>query len=120
MLVVSPFSAGGYVCSDPFDHTSQLRFLETVFGVTAPNISAWRRGATGDLTSALPVLGTPVVRPPKLPVMSSSVTTPPVDQCSATDQLEINPPASTVTPFTIPKHQVMPTQPKGRLKRTPS
>jgi phospholipase C len=120
MLVVSPFSAGGYVCSDPFDHTSQLRFLETLFGVTAPNISAWRRGATGDLTSALPVLGSPVVRPPTLPVMSSSVTTPPVDQCSATEQLEINPPASTVTPFAIPKHQVMPVQPKGRLKRTTS
>ena len=43
MLVVSPFSRGGYVCSDIFDHTSQLRFLETRFGVQAPNISAWRR-----------------------------------------------------------------------------
>ena len=43
MLVVSPFSRGGYVCSDVFDHTSQLRFLEERFGVRAPNISAWRR-----------------------------------------------------------------------------
>jgi len=32
MLVVSPFSVGGWVCSDTFDHTSQLRFLETRFG----------------------------------------------------------------------------------------
>ena len=38
LLVVSPFSRGGYVCSDTFDHTSQLRFLETRFGVKAPNI----------------------------------------------------------------------------------
>ncbi len=37
LLVVSPFSRGGYVCSDTFDHTSQLRFLETRFGVKAPN-----------------------------------------------------------------------------------
>ena len=29
MLVVSPFSRGGFVCSDVFDHTSILRFLET-------------------------------------------------------------------------------------------
>lgn len=52
MLVVSPFSRGGFVCSDTFDHTSTLRFLETRFGVEVPNLSAWRRGATGDLTSA--------------------------------------------------------------------
>ena len=55
MLVVSPFSRGGYVCSDTFDHTSQMRFLETRFGVKAPNISAWRRSVTGDLTSTLHV-----------------------------------------------------------------
>ena len=28
MLVISPFSRGGYVNSDTFDHTSLLRFLE--------------------------------------------------------------------------------------------
>jgi phospholipase C len=52
MLVVSPFSRGGYVCSDVFDHTSTLRFLETRFGAEVPNLSAWRRSLTGDLTSA--------------------------------------------------------------------
>ena len=52
MLVVSPFSRGGFVCSDLFDHTSILRFLETRFGVEVPNLSAWRRSVTGDLTSA--------------------------------------------------------------------
>jgi phospholipase C len=36
MLVVSPFSRGGLVCSDVFDHTSTLRFLETRFGVKVP------------------------------------------------------------------------------------
>ena len=53
MLVVSPFSRGGHVASDVFDHTSQLRFLEERFGVQAPNISAWRRTTAGDLTTAL-------------------------------------------------------------------
>ena len=36
-----------------FDHTSQLRFLEERFAVKAPNVSAWRRAAAGDLTSTL-------------------------------------------------------------------
>jgi phospholipase C len=51
MLVVSPWTAGGFVNSQVFDHTSVLRFLETRFGVSAPNISPWRRAVTGDLTS---------------------------------------------------------------------
>jgi hypothetical protein len=54
--VVSPFSRGGWYCSDTFDHTSLLQFIETRFGVEVPNLSAWRRAATGDLTTALPHL----------------------------------------------------------------
>lgn len=52
MIVVSPFSRGGFVSSDLFDHTSVLRFLETLFGAEVPNLSAWRRAAVGDMTSA--------------------------------------------------------------------
>ncbi|KJK48213.1 phospholipase C [Lentzea aerocolonigenes] len=52
MLVVSPWSTGGYTCSEVFDHTSIIRFLETRFGVHEPNISPWRRAICGDLTSA--------------------------------------------------------------------
>jgi phospholipase C len=52
MLIASPFARGGLVCSDVFDHTSTLRFLETRFGTEVPNLSAWRRSVTGDLTSA--------------------------------------------------------------------
>ncbi|GIH14572.1 alkaline phosphatase family protein [Rugosimonospora africana] len=51
-IIVSPWTAGGWVCSELFDHTSQLRFLERVTGVAEPNISAWRRSTVGDLTSA--------------------------------------------------------------------
>jgi phospholipase C len=52
LLVVSPFARGGFVCSQTFDHTSLLRFLEARFGAEVPNLSAWRRSVTGDLTSA--------------------------------------------------------------------
>ncbi|WP_369205115.1 phosphocholine-specific phospholipase C [Streptomyces sp. PU-14G] len=52
MTVVSPWTVGGYVCSQVFDHTSIIRFLERWTGIREPNISAWRRAVTGDLTSA--------------------------------------------------------------------
>ncbi|MBT2417787.1 phospholipase C, phosphocholine-specific [Streptomyces sp. ISL-22] len=52
MLVVSPWSKGGYVCSETLDHTSILRFMERRFGVEETNISPWRRAVCGDLTSA--------------------------------------------------------------------
>ncbi len=46
-------ASGGYrVCSEPFDHTSVLQFLEKVTGVRESNISDWRRSAFGDLTAA--------------------------------------------------------------------
>lgn len=51
LYVVSPWSKGGHVASEVFDHTSIVRFLETRFGVHEPNISAWRRAVCGDLTS---------------------------------------------------------------------
>ncbi|AZP21568.1 phospholipase C, phosphocholine-specific [Streptomyces aquilus] len=52
MLVVSPWSKGGYVCSETLDHTSIIRFMERRFGVHEPNISPWRRTVCGDLTAA--------------------------------------------------------------------
>jgi len=51
-ILVSPWTAGGWVCSEQFDHTSVLRFLEVFSGVREPNISDWRRKTFGDLTSA--------------------------------------------------------------------
>jgi len=57
MIVVSPWSKGGWVCSEVFDHTSLIRFLEQRFaprhpGLIETNITAWRRAVCGDLTSA--------------------------------------------------------------------
>jgi phospholipase C len=51
-LAISPWSRGGWVCSEVFDHTSIIRFIEKRFGVNEPHISAWRRAVSGDLTSA--------------------------------------------------------------------
>ncbi|SNS17375.1 phospholipase C [Sphingomonas laterariae] len=52
MTVISPWSTGGWVNSQVFDHTSVIRFIETRFGVMEPNITPWRRAVCGDLTSA--------------------------------------------------------------------
>jgi phospholipase C len=57
MIIISPWTYGGRVCSQVFDHTSVLQFLERRFGVQEPNISAWRRAVCGDLTSAFDFSG---------------------------------------------------------------
>ncbi len=50
-IVISPWSRGGYVNSQVFDHTSTIQFIEKRFGVYERNISPWRRAICGDLTS---------------------------------------------------------------------
>lgn len=52
LYIISPWSRGGWVNSQVFDHTSVIRFIEARFGVMEPNISAWRRAVSGDLTTA--------------------------------------------------------------------
>ncbi|WP_042410104.1 phosphocholine-specific phospholipase C [Streptacidiphilus carbonis] len=63
MLVVSPWSTGGYTCSETFDHTSVIRFMEQRFGVQEPHISPWRRAICGDLTSAFDFTATDATAP---------------------------------------------------------
>ncbi|GAA2602846.1 phospholipase C, phosphocholine-specific [Actinomadura fulvescens] len=52
MTIVSPWTVGGYVCSQVFDHSSITQFMERWLGVKAPDMSDWRRTVAGDLTSA--------------------------------------------------------------------
>jgi len=71
MIVVSPWSKGGYVCSQVFDHTSLIRFIERRFGPGHPEmienqITPWRRTVCGDLTSAFD-FAAPDARPVALP-----------------------------------------------------
>jgi phospholipase C len=59
-VIVSPWTVGGRVCSELFDHTSTLRFLDAWLAAKGlhakdtefKNISSWRRAICGDLTSA--------------------------------------------------------------------
>jgi phospholipase C len=114
MLVVSPFSRGGYVCSDTFDHTSQMRFLETRFGVKAPNISAWRRSVTGDLTTTLHVT-TPDTSVPKLPATAGANERLVKTECTAGQLFEVD--VSDPAPYPLPTDQRIPSQEPGAARR---
>ena len=114
MLVLSPFSRGGYVCSDTFDHTSQLRLLETRFGATAPNISAWRRQVTGDLTSTL-LGGTTDTTVPPLPATPGRADPRVVRQCDSSQLAEVD--VGAPKPYPVPASQVMPVQEPGNARR---
>jgi phospholipase C len=62
------------VCSQLFDHTSLLRFIETRFGVEVPKLSPWRRSVTGDPTAALALSRPPDPSIPALPSTSLGPT----------------------------------------------
>lgn len=57
LVIASPWSRGGWVNSEVFDHTSSLQFLEkflqhkTKKPIVESNISDWRRTVCGDLSS---------------------------------------------------------------------
>jgi phospholipase C len=52
MIICSPWTRGGFVDSNTYNHTSMLQFLETWTGARALNITDWRRSISGDLTAA--------------------------------------------------------------------
>ncbi|GAA2628539.1 phosphocholine-specific phospholipase C [Paractinoplanes durhamensis] len=104
MLVVSPWSTGGYVCSEVFDHTSIVRFIEKRFGVHEPNISPWRRAVCGDLTAAFDFAKTRPA-PPRLPDTRAYA---PADRNRHPDYVP-TPPADPKLP--TPEHGVRPARP---------
>ncbi|MCT9930934.1 phospholipase C, phosphocholine-specific [Planotetraspora sp. A-T 1434] len=93
MIVVSPWTVGGNVCSETFDHSSTVRFLESWLGIKAPDISAWRRTVVGDLTSAFdfdappahPVGKTPAPQSPAADLPASEVAASGVPASGAAD-----------------------------------
>jgi phospholipase C len=107
MLIISPFSRGGFVSSELFDHTSVLRFLETRFGAEVPNLSAWRRATVGDLTSALnfkaPDHSLPNLPSPVSPIQQV------LQQCTAN--------LAGQTPYAVPNSQILPAQEAGTATR---
>jgi phospholipase C len=96
MLVVSPWSKGGWVCSETFDHTSVIRFIQKRFGrahgLAEPNISPWRRAICGDLTSAFDFRN-PNTATPTLPATSGYV---PPDKLRHPDYVPVPPVAQAI------------------------
>jgi phospholipase C len=95
MIVISPWSKGGWVNSQVFDHTSLIRFIESRFrayaaDITETNITPWRRAVAGDLTSAfnfatpndadVPLPSTVGYRPPSRDKYPDYSPTPPLTQ----------------------------------------
>jgi phospholipase C len=74
LYVISPWSRGGWVDSQVFDHTSVGRFIEKRFGVTIPAISPWHRAICGDLTSAFDFRNGNQAPFPQLPSTSGSIS----------------------------------------------
>jgi phospholipase C len=106
-MMISPFSRGGHVATELFDHTSQLQLVAERFGVEVPNVSAWRRNLVGDLTSTMFQSQTDTAWPANLP--ATAPVMPSSGVCAEYDQdTEIG----GATP-TIPTAQTMPTQGGG-------
>jgi phospholipase C len=128
LLLISPFSRGGLVSSDRFDHTSLLRFLETRFGAEIPahdaaskrpGLTAWRRQAVGDLTSAFnfaakPDASVPVIPAPAVPNRADPRV---LAECTVTGSPGNFVDSSWGTPYPVPASQTMPTQVPGRARR---
>lgn len=89
-IVISPWTKGGYVNSQVFDHTSTIQFIEKRFGVFEKNVSPWRRAVCGDLTSVFNFKN-PNDAPVKL--LSTAGFLPPVGELSGA----VNPPSVSVT-----------------------
>jgi phospholipase C len=70
MYVISPWSKGGWVNSQVFDHTSMGMFLEKRFGISVDSISPWRRAVCGDLTTAFDFTSPNIQDWPQLPDVS--------------------------------------------------
>jgi phospholipase C len=49
-LIISPYTRGGLISSEVYDHTSQLRLIGTRFKVPVPHLSHWRAHTTSDMS----------------------------------------------------------------------
>jgi phospholipase C len=125
LLIASPFARGGLVCSDVFDHTSTLRFIESRFGAEVPNLSSWRRSVTGDLTSAfnfaqvrtsVPALPQPDLKDPRV-WASTCATSAPFDLLTATSATLAQIFGTFVQDYPIPPNGGIPPQEPGTARR---
>jgi len=104
-VVCSPWTRGGRVCSQTYDHTSLIRFLERRFGVIEPQITAWRRQTCGDLWECFD-FAEPDYSFPKLPATAAAAA-------AADDACASHPPAAApVLNETLPRQE-----PGSKLRR---
>jgi phospholipase C len=106
MLICSPWTRGGWVDSNVYDHTSMLKFLAAWTGVQPVNLTSWRASATGDLTAAFDF---------QHPDFSIPANIPTLDQTWALSQLTGG---STAPP--AEGDQQMPTQEPGTRPHRPT
>jgi phospholipase C len=102
MIVISPWSKGGWVNSEVLDHTSLIRFIERRFGdqysgIRENNITAWRRAVVGDLTSAFNFTSPNDAKAP----LPSTVAYIPPDNAKHPDYVPV-PPANQALPIQEP------------------
>jgi phospholipase C len=109
-IIISPWSAGGYVDSTVFDHNSAGMLLEQRFGIVAPNVSAWRRKTVGDLTSTLG-FSKPDTAVPSLPATPLNL------QMGCPTLTNPLPFVTTPEKITVPAQQSMPSQEPGTARR---
>jgi phospholipase C len=72
MLICSPWTRGGYVDSNVYDHTSMLQFLAAWTGVKPANVTPWRASVTGDLTAAFDFGNPDFSIPGNIPTLSQT------------------------------------------------
>jgi phospholipase C len=122
MTVISPWSKGGWVNSELFDHTSIIRFIEQRFGAQYPglqesNITPWRRAVAGDLTSAfnfktpndaaVPLPSTVAYLPPDNQFHPDYVPAPPTEQALPVQEPGVRP--ARAVPYRANSHAVVDT-----------
>ena len=109
-LVISPFSRGGYVCSQSRSTTPRCSASSRRGGASrCPNLSPWRRANTGDLTAALALSRLPDTSLPGLPATS-------LGELSTAEQAVLDSLAGTLhfgIDYPLPTSNSMPSQETG-------
>lgn len=118
-LVISPYSRGPLMVHDTFDHTSQLKLIRARFGVPVPNLTAWRDGLVGDMTSTFNFGTPPNSSKPHLshPLLAA---VPKLPQCIPNVVLGTTDGTLPAIPYRVPFPQVMPGQETAPVRGIPS
>ena len=73
MLICSPWTTGGYVDSNVYDHTSMLQFLAEWTGAAKPgNVTPWRSSVVGNLTAAFDFANPDFTIPTNIPTLAQT------------------------------------------------